>query len=659
MKMGPLAVWGITSAIVVDDALGPPTYGAIQSDEKNKWIDFVSETEHAQRVLFEAFSQVEAANLDELLIELTGNPLHISSLWELYRNKALEEAGLDLLFGAFALAWTGKAQKPLLVCDALATFVGEDKVKKFWRMEDAVNAMSDVDVAFIDFFLDDNEQVDAALQRIRNYKQHLGKAKLLFFMSSRADLETQQQVRDIIGMRSAFFEVVTKTALDSAWVIAKISEKRASYQGNKSLEYVTRTLVDAARQAANDFNDQFEKIEIHDLRLLDLSRLAAEGESVAAYLTWLASESIAAKVRRISGEKIKVANIDPGAVGFTGQVKQGRVLFELFSEVVFGPAHAATEGIHFGEVLAHRTQPRRLLKASALPRTARLRSSRISLPLVDKRRKARSERLSVLGSATPVASRMAVGPNTYLLVLTPACDLARCSPSKNVLCVVGTAEDYSDIRSQAKEKLYGKHPDGLRHLLNVEGPRSPVLITWHKDQTLMLPVRELMSSGFRRVAQMNELYAHEVKEEILRELGRVGTQIDPPPIFALHATLRWRTATNVAWSEVSVGEDSFYSAILSYSEQPRERSVDKHATVVLSDEFRRWAQAEIQQGLNGQAAPQKLRNCLDVLTQASQFALKSDFVFKKNELVVRLESETNGINLNSVLLEVVLSPEAR
>jgi len=218
--------------------------------------------------------------------------------------------------------------------------------------------------------------------------------------------------------------------------------------------------------------------------------------------------------------------------------------------------------------------------------------------------------------------------------------------------VLGTARDFSDVRSQAKEKLYGKHPEGLRHLLRVDGPHSPVLITWHKDQTLMLPVRELRSGSFKRVAQMNELYAQEVKEEVLRELGRVGTQIDPPPMFALHATLRWKIGNNLHWNEASVEEDSFHSALLSYSEQPKES-----ATVILSDEFKKWAETQIAQSLNGQAAPSKLKNCLDALLQSQQFVLRGDLAVKKNELMVRVASETNGANLNGVILDVALRPE--
>lgn len=107
-----------------------------------------------------------------------------------------------------------------------------------------------------------------------------------------------------------------------------------------------------------------------------------------------------------------------------------------------------------------------------------------------------------------------------MLVLTPACDLVRCEMSTQVLCVLGVAQEKSDIKAQTLEKLYGKHETKVRHLLKPEG-RSPELITWQKGQTVMLPVWRLQKE-FQRVAQMNEFYAQEVKEEVLREIGRIG-----------------------------------------------------------------------------------------------------------------------------------------
>ncbi|CAM8647249.1 hypothetical protein MCEMSHM24_03691 [Comamonadaceae bacterium] len=657
-------MWEISTAVVVDDALGPPGEGSLHSDDKNAWIDFVSADPNTQAALLATFAATGLNDLDDLLGELTSHPDHIAALWTHYNNNTLATAGLELLFKTFALDWTGKAQKPLAVCAALASFVGAQAVKKFWRMEDATAAVAQADVAFIDFFLNDNEGIPDALQRIRNHKADLGRAKLLFIMSSRAAIDTQQQVRKIVGLRTAFFEVMAKTDVETAWVIEKIRSKSSSYLGNKSLENVARELVAATHDAAKEFNAQCDDLEIHDLRLFDLARLVNEGESIAAYLTWLSSESIAAKIRRISSTKIKNTAIDAGAIGFTGQIKQGKVLFDLFSEVVFGPGHQPGEPLHFGEVLVtkpYRRRPSRtpLLSAdravarsgSQTKHTSPMRAA-LSAKSAFAKRCVERDRVQSLRSLATVNPQLHE-PARYLLVLTPACDLARCSPLKMVLCVEGTAQDMSDVKVQAREKLYGKHSQGLRHLLTVDGQGSPVLITWHKNQSLMLSVRDIMGGNFKRLAQMNELYAQEVKEEVLRELGRIGTQIDPPPAFALHATLKWKVGSTP--HEAATGDDSFFSAILSYSEQ----SDDKSPTVILSDEFKKWASAKVQESLNGQPAHAKLQNSLNALTQSPQFILKPDLTVRKNELLVRVLDEANSKSHNGVLLELILSSDLR
>lgn len=657
-------MWGISTAVVVDDALGPPGEGSLHSDDKNAWIDFVSADANAQAALLVTFAATGLNDLDELLGELTSHPDRIAALWIHYNDNTLATARLDLLFKTFALDWTGKAEKPLAVCAALANFVGAQAVQKYWRMEDATAAVAQADVAFIDFFLNDNEGVSDALQRIRNHKTDLGGAKLLFIMSSRAAIETQQQVRQIVGSRTAFFEVMAKSDVETAWVIEKIRSKSSSYLGNKSLENVARELVAATHDAAKEFKAQCDDLEIHDLRLFDLARLVNEGESIAAYLTWLSSESIAAKIRRISSTKIKNTAIDAGAIGFTGQIKQGKVLFDLFSEVVFGPGHPPGEPLHFGEVLVtkpYRRRPSRdpLLSAdravarsgSQTRHTSPMRAA-LSAKSAFAQRRVERDRVQSLRSLATVNQQLHE-PARYLLVLTPACDLARCSPSKMVLCVEGTAQDMSDVKVQAREKLYGKHSQGLRHLLTVDGQGSPVLITWHKNQSLMLSVRDIMGGNFKRLAQMNELYAQEVKEEVLRELGRVGTQIDPPPAFALHATLKWKVGSTP--HEAATGDDSFFSAILSYSEQ----SDDKSPTVILSDEFKKWASAKVQESLNGQPAHAKLQNSLNVLTQSPQFILKPDLTVRKNELLVRVLDDANSKSHNGVLLELILSSDLR
>ena len=337
---------------MLDDAFAPPGAGSISRDDKNNWIDFVVTNKQAETALAHAFAAIDAANTDAMLEELISDPKHIVTLWEHHQSKTLTTANLDLLFKTYLLNRIGKLQKPLAVRDVLQKLVAKGHVRTVWKIEDIVGTTDQVDVAFIDFYLDDDEKETDALQRIRNYKEHLSKVKLLFFMSSRASIEVQQSVRNILGKRTAFFEVMRKTDVNEEYVSARIRERQATYLGNKSLEDLVHGLAEATYAAAEEFRRQCDDLEVHDLRLLNLARLAAEGESISAYLTWLASESIASKIRRIHSQTQPGTLLEGDQVSISGQAKQSKVLFELFSDVVFGPAQATGRHLQFGEILA-------------------------------------------------------------------------------------------------------------------------------------------------------------------------------------------------------------------------------------------------------------------------------------------------------------------
>ena len=632
-------------ALILDDAFAPPGAGAVAVEDKNEWVDFVADNAQAQTVLLRQFSAIEAEDIDALLEELISDQAHIATLWSHHESNTLADANLALLFKTYILHRTGKLEKPLAVSEALREFVTEDQLQTVWKIEDIVGATEQVDIAFIDFFLDDNEQETAALQRIRNYREHLAKVKLLFFMSSRASIALQQSVRQILNKRTAFFDVMTKTEVNVAFVLSRIRERRSTYLGNKSLDDIVHGLVGATRTAADEFLLQCDDLEVHDLRLLNLARLATEGESISAYLTWLASESIASKIRRICAGKQLKDPIDNGGVSISGQASQSKVLFELFSEVVFGPGQAPGSHLQFGEILVPKAQRQRVSKALELRRKV---SAQTKSKVVGRHRLRANQRDSV-EQETHVTQHWHA-PDRYLLILTPACDLVRCVPSKNVLCVVGVGTNVDNIKDQVSDKLYGKYKSGLRHLLNAKGPGAPVLITWQKDQTFMLPVRELISGSYRRVAQMNELYAHEVKEEVLRHLGRIGTQIDPPPPFALHAQLRWKASNNSPnLTTAHTDKDSFNSAVLSYAEQDD----DKFPVVILTEEFRQWAKNTILASLNGQQPHTKLQNCLNQLGNASIFTLKKNLAHK-GDLQVRLIDEGTD-NQGNFVVDIALS----
>jgi hypothetical protein len=558
--------WQYQNAVVVDDAFGPPPPGGVNIEDKNAWIDLVDANEYAQQKILDSFEALGCADLDSLLERLTSDSDQLGALWLGYEKQSFPDIGLDVLFRTEALNRHAKSEKATLIYETMKSLVGEPNVKAFSNLKDATPHLENADIAFIDFFLVEGESPEDALERIKNSAEILRKPKLLFFMSSAASLETQWKVRMLIRTKSAFFEVMSKNDIDDALVRAKLKLKVDAFEGNHSVQTLVRELANNVEKASEEFLEQCELLEIHDLRILNTLRLEAENESLSAYLTWLFSESLAAKTRRLSSTLAKQTAIDPKDVGFTGQILQGKVLFKLFSEVVFGPPQEKGSQIRFGEVLSLEND-------------------------VD----------------------------SYRLILTPACDLVRCPVDKKVMCVVGKGRNFSDAKSHASARLYDKS----QHLM-VHGDRAE-LLTWDTDDIQMVPVAELGGVGFKRIAVMNELYAQEVKEDVLRQLGRVGTPIDPPPAAALRASVRWKAGAQLC-AETAPSEE-FLSALLTYTEKLEKPK--KSAGVVLSDAFKNWLKKKVINSHGADALPVKLSNCLEALDQA-YFPIANGTSFNQN-----------------------------
>ncbi|MFJ2526419.1 hypothetical protein ACIOWB_25180 [Pseudomonas capeferrum] len=599
-------VFKISKAAVVDDSLGAPAAGAVESEDKNNWLDFLLGSDEVQTFLLEEFVDLGFSDVGELFAELTSKHELLSKLWEMsMEEEKAQKLGLEHLFKAERLNRIGKSEKAELVTRVLKGMVDDpDGVRQFSNIQSAADFLSGADVAFIDFFMSDNESEDQALARIKTSTAVLSRAKLVFFMSSRASVETQQKVRDILGVRTAFFEVMTKTQMNEGFVQARIEHKTKTYEGNWALQGVIEGLMAAAHEAAAEFNQQSENLEIHDLQFLELFRLNAENQTLPEYLTWLFSEALAAKTRRLGLPKVASSTIVSEEATFTGDILQKRVLYDFFSEIVFSPA-LSTGGARFGDIF--RTEE-----------------------------------------------------NRYLLVLTPACDLVRCDAAKNILCVEASVLDYSDPRTQSKEKLFGKHDSGLRHLLKVGAGDSEqsLLLTWQKDSIHTYKYAELSGQAFERVGLMNEIFAHEVKEEVLRNLGRVGTSINPAPPFALNAVIRWRSNSAVHTRETPAGD--FISAVLTYSEQVKEGGRKPAPTVVLSDKFKDWVGRQVSEEAitAGVQIEQKLTQCLAALG-GPQFPLDGNHTARKNELLLRVDTSAPTDELQArVLLEIVLLVES-
>ena len=579
----------LSTAVVIDDALGPPAAARVSSEDKSAWITEVLESEKLQGQLLELFADLEIANVNELVEKLLSDHDCLVRLWHMFKEGSAADSKLDVLFKTLELEKAAGAEKAKLILEVLTEIIGDpSRVSAFSELSTASTALGTADVAFVDFYLVEGESEDLALERIKNAANILKAPKLLFFMSSRASLETQQAVRKDIGVRSAFFEVLRKPDITVESLKARLNTKVAAYDDNFALEQVINTLISSVKEATQEFEDQTKILEVHDLSLLNIFRLESEGETLPSYLSWLFSESLAAKTRRITGPQTAALAFSASNISFSGQIRPTGTLFNLFSEVVFGEPTPPSHPLRFGEVV-------------------QIRSGEVL---------------------------------EYFLVLTPACDLIRCNGSDPILCVRGEPIDCSDPIEQSKAILSGKFADGVRHFLQTAKyfNGKATLITWKPGQIRTFLAKELASENIERVALMGELFAHEVKEEVLRNLGRVGTPIHPPPPFALKAVIRWTTEGNRY--EKSIPVDRFIPALLMYSEiedTSRNRR-DKGLLIVCSDEFKHWIVNEIHLSNSMGKLEPKLQACLSTLHTQPQFQLKNSGEFKQNDFCIRVQA---------------------
>lgn len=599
--------WTYKTAVVIDDALGPPTAGSVSSEDKDSWVDFVLENKDSQDQLMAAYEHLKQARVQDLLGTLTASTSHIQDLWERHQRSELPRVGLETLFATECLNRQATSEKAVLIREFLIGEIGQENVRTFYDLPSAQEELALADLAFVDFFLDKNDVgPDDALARIREHKDALRKPSLLFFMSSRADIDTQQRVREEIHMRSAFFEVMDKHDITEEFLREKLSRKVIDFEANLALERVVRTLAESMKAAATELEEATATLEIHDLTLLNLARLESEGETLPEYLTWLFSEFLAAKARRNSQGQDLLA-LNPTQVGFTGQLRQSRVLFDLFSEIVFAPGRNQNDPLRFGEVLQSQKNI-----------------------------------------------------NEYLLLITPACDFARCEGDLEVLCVRGEAVPFDGPKSQASQRLYGKAGSVLCHLRvhTDKETNDPTysLVTWDTKSAFTKPMSVLTGEAYARVQIMNELFAQEVKEEVLRSLGRVGTQINPPPAVSLRATTRWRVGNEQEPREVMTPEEEFLAALVMYSERPV-LGKDYPVTgplIVLSDSFRFWLKREIEMSFEGGVEDKKLLKCISDLDKG-HFQAKPSFQFKQNDLFIQIRPVSEKLDDKlTALLEITL-----
>lgn len=557
------------AVVVVDDHFAPPNFSNIDPVARTAQYNFLND--NPDRCM-ELAALLGITGDDKNNAELVTNTAcqKAGEFWEQFNGGAYED-----LLGLLLSDLRDENQRNRQYIDELIRILkaefGVDPLT-FVTLEDARESLKTCAIAFLDYLIDESIVVPkAAIEHHKTVSNELGLCfnydskdwpKLVFLISSKLpDPNGLELFRDQMGIKAAFFSPLDKKDIQEELLKPKLKRLTAQYPSLAQLNTYLESILAAISGAAESIANEIKRLELHDLTAVHWLRLDVDSESIQSYLSWLVSEALAVKFRgAVSQLNIALPDHDQFPL-LDGKLFPRSVLFELFAEIAGGPVSADfdTLPLGLGDVLK-----------------------------------------DVQEGATP---------RSLLLAISPACDLARCSPEYEVLCVRGRAEEFKNDLSEvlsSSYKFYGKGRFVLKHIEDSQTGYS--YITWSPKQICTIPVSALKDTDkYKRIARLSELFTQEIKDLALSHASRVGTPVDPSFCVGLNAVVRMQIKLGQGVEPIRLNDDlsaaEYIPAVLA-SGRIEEETEGK--TVMFSMQFHERVLSEINRLLGLHANNEKL-----------------------------------------------------
>jgi hypothetical protein len=513
------------AVVIVDDQLGPPDVAHLNDSDLTRFHELVSSNSAARQRLCDLLAIDPDTSASDVVSRAEARA---EQLWGLYSADRAQHPELALLFESVYL----RQQAATLKLNLLREFLRREyqvEAEVYASLPAAAGALSNCIVAFIDFFLTAGMSADSAIATHRAFGEEYRRRfsdgtthwpKIVFLVSSQLPGPVRlQEFREAVGIRSAFFSPIRKGDITDDSLRSRLNAWSLNYLGAAQLDRYLSKMGEGVQASATSLIQDLDRLELQDLTMLATLKLAAERESLQGYLTWLLSESIAARIRSSPSLQTQLIPKQNDLALLDGKLLPSSVLFELFSAIAVAPIQGDDAKPAFGDIYA-----------------------------VIQQAENRTDEL--------------------LLAITPACDLIRCAMDDSVLCVRGSLAkaDRSLEGLLQKKSLFGKGSHVISYK-TAEGTRY-AHIEWRlKKGLISVPVRALMCElNFKKIARLSELFAQEVKELALADLSRVGTPVDPMFVVAGNVVVRLNLNVGRGVEPVTVEHDladkPFISAVI-------------------------------------------------------------------------------------------------
>lgn len=549
--------------VFIDDGFAPVSLDLIDADD---WAALRSSDLSAWGDLQTKYSLSLGAPMD-----LKREEGELADAWKLYNANPKDFDILDPIFKRISIAREIAIRPIREIMQILKT----DHKLEICCHPDIESAEQDIrrsKLVFLDFYLYQQSTANKAIEDVGKFSSLLSSKaevmgehynRFLFLIStSLPSGEDIERFRKAAKVKAAFFKPVSKDSLNQNWIKETLEKRVNRYEDLHHLASYLDTFSEQMDRVMDSLRIDLEALELHDLAILDHMRLKVDGEALGNYVSWLISEALAARIR--DSAPMLEASKDVSAVQrppFHGMLSPNQVLFSWFSEITFGSPSPVAGKIQFGDVYCS--------KSTAVPDPRKDRAfgdKDVSISVEGEggicgciRRSAKSvfdaigggesrspkeEPPNFSNAAPEIEPKGLINDQAnedLILVVAPACDLQRSDCSFEVLCVRGQVVKKTprlvDLMEQptalGRDNTSGKYKHLLRRSEN--GEVVFLMVEWYPNRITTVVASELQVH--LRLARLNEIFCQEIKEDALRQVGRVGTPVDPAFSIGLGATI--------------------------------------------------------------------------------------------------------------------------
>jgi len=485
-----LAASGILKAVVIDDVFDD----APRPDELNEgdWSNFFDDLgEPGNKLLSELHAGYEDASTDDL----KASQEFVAIVWE--NRERLPRSASDHLFSEYESTKSAERTGLNTLVAALealglrCTTMGREFI------EDAKEA----DLIFVDLFLgfhQSDDDMDRAIQRVAELvKDRIQSPPLVVLMSRSPRLrEKRNEFRDTAGLLGSTFRVVSKADLAKEGTLETMLTRLAKH-------YEDATRVAGFVHAWDSGLDQARKKFIRVLRRLDLSDLAQirallldfEGQNLGEYLLDVA-------------DRVLQHEIEDDDATIAAALELNKIDLDRYPAPHLAGSPDLQELVH---------------------RMVFLHSDRLRLSETDG--KVQLQFGDVLRWKTEDGRAFA---DDVSLVVSPACDLVR-DGAERIVLLSGKLESL-----QPSNWSYKAGP--VRTAIVILPDEGRKWIRWNLKNVRTLSWNELDAfigedDRLNRIGRLREIYAIEIQQMLLADLGRIGRPANLPVPFPVAVSL--------------------------------------------------------------------------------------------------------------------------